>query len=99
MTRRDTLLIVATGALAGCAKKTEGKTYAMDGEIKALDPSTKSATIRHGKIGDWMEAMTMEYRLKPDSEYQKLKVGDKIHATLVVNSDDSYYVTDVTVTN
>ncbi len=41
MTRRDTLPIVLAAALAGCAKKTGSKTYAMDGEIKALDPFNK----------------------------------------------------------
>jgi Cu/Ag efflux protein CusF len=68
----------------------------MEGEVKALDPSTKTATIAHGKIGDWMEAMTMEYSVKPDSEFQKLRVGDRIQATGVVN-DDKYYVTEVKI--
>jgi Cu/Ag efflux protein CusF len=68
----------------------------MEGEIRALDVGSKSATIQHGKIGDWMEAMTMEYRVKPDADFERLKVGDHIHATVVV-TDDGYYVTDVKV--
>jgi Cu/Ag efflux protein CusF len=68
----------------------------MQGEIKAVDASAKTATIAAGKIGDWMEAMTMEYPVKPDSEFQKLHVGDRIEATVVV-SDLKYYVTDVKV--
>jgi Cu/Ag efflux protein CusF len=68
----------------------------MEGEVKALDPAAKSATIAAGKIGDWMEAMTMEYPVKPDAEFQKLHVGDRIQATVVVN-DDKYYVTDVKI--
>jgi len=43
-----------------------------------------------------MEAMTMEYAVKPDSEFAKLKVGDHIRATVVVE-DVKYYVTDITV--
>jgi Cu/Ag efflux protein CusF len=43
-----------------------------------------------------MEAMTMEYAVKPDSEFRKLHVGDHIEATVVV-SDDKYYVTGVRV--
>jgi len=54
------------------------------------------ATIDAGKIGDWMEPMTMEYKVKPDSEFQKLHVGDRIQATVVV-AGDTYYVTEVTV--
>ncbi len=81
--------------VAGCgAKKTETKRYDMAGEVKALDSANKIATIKAGKIGDWMEAMTMEYQVKPDSEFAKLRVGDKIQAKVVV-SDSGYYVTDV----
>jgi len=68
----------------------------MQGEVKALDPADKTATIAAGKIGDWMEAMTMEYKVRPDSDFAKLHVGDHIQATVVVN-DPSYYVTDVKV--
>ena len=95
MTRRTSVLLLAL-ALEGCGAKNQAKRYAMEGEVKALDPSTKSATIAHGKIGDWMEAMTMEYPVKPDAEFQKLHVGDHIQATVVV-SDDKYYVTEVKI--
>jgi Cu/Ag efflux protein CusF len=93
MTRRSTLLLLPL-LFAGCAPKEESKRYPMQGEVKALDPKAKSATIDAGKIGDWMEAMTMEYPVKPDAEYAKLKVGDKIQATVVV-AGERYYVTDV----
>jgi Cu/Ag efflux protein CusF len=95
MTRRTSVLLLAV-ALAGCGAKDQAKRYAMEGEVKALDPATKTATIAAGKIGDWMEAMTMEYPVKPDAEFQKLHVGDRIQATVVV-SDDKYYVTEVSI--
>jgi Cu/Ag efflux protein CusF len=95
MTRRSTLLLLAI-ALAGCGAKDQAKRYAMEGEVKALDPAAKTATIAHGKIGDWMEAMTMEYSVKPDAEFQKLHVGDRIQATVVVTGD-KYYVTGVNI--
>jgi Cu/Ag efflux protein CusF len=86
-------------ALAGCGgAKDQPKRYAMQGEVKALDPATRKATIDHDKIGDWMGAMAMEYSVQPDAEFQKLHVGDKIQATMVVESDVKYYVTDVKVT-
>ena len=99
MNRRIFLMVamVATAALAGCGeKKAPPKRYPMQGEVKAVDVSSKTATIAAGKIGDWMEAMTMEYPVKPDAELQKLHVGDKIEATVVVE-DPRYYVTDVKV--
>src|SRR5215813_11540941 len=100
MTRITPLLIpVLLIALAGCGgqKAPEGKRYPMQGVVKALDDKGKTATIDAGKIGDWMEAMTMEYPVKPDSEFQKLHVGDHIEATVVVQ-EPAYYVTDVKVT-
>lgn len=97
MTRITTILFLALALLlAGCGSKPEAKRYPMQGEIKALDAKAKTATIAAGKIGDWMEPMTMEYAVKPDSEFRKLHVGDKIEATVVV-VDPTYYVTDVKV--
>jgi Cu/Ag efflux protein CusF len=97
MTRRLTVTLVLALALVGCrGKPPEGKRYPIGGEIKALDATAKTATIDAGKIGDWMEAMTMEYPVKPDADFQKLHVGDRIQATVVVG-DPGYYVTDVKV--
>ncbi len=90
-------LVLIALMLAGCgAKEAPAKRYLMQGIVKAVDVKAKSATIDAGKIGDWMEAMTMEYPVKPDAELEKLHVGDKIEATVVVN-DLKYYVTDVKV--
>ncbi len=94
----QSLLLAAALLLAGCGSKppADAKRYPMQGVVKSIDPRTKSAMIDAGKIGDWMEAMTMEYPVKPDAEFQKLHVGDKIEATVIV-SDPGYYVTDVKV--
>ena len=91
------LPVVLVLALAACGEKPPVKRYPMQGEIKALDAASHTATIDAGKIGDWMEAMAMEYPIKPDAEFQKLHVGDKIIATVVVG-DPAYYVTDIKVT-
>jgi Cu/Ag efflux protein CusF len=96
MTRRFVLLPLIAIALAACTAKPPAKRYPMEGTVKALDANTKTATIDAGKIDDWMEAMTMEYAVKPDAEFAKLKVGDHIKATVVVE-DAKIYVTDITV--
>ena len=99
MTRRISLWILVVAALValGCGtKEAPAKRYPMEGDIKALDPASKTATIAAGKIDDWMEAMTMDYAIKPDSEFAKLHVGDHIQATVVVQ-DVAFYVTDVKV--
>ena len=96
MTRRIVVILPLLLMLAGCATKTAEKRYPMQGEIMALDASAHTATIAAGKIGDWMEAMTMEYPVKPDAEFQKLHVGDRIEATVVVG-DPAYYVTEIKI--
>jgi Cu/Ag efflux protein CusF len=89
-------LVLSLFMLAGCAQKSAEKRYPMQGQITALDATTHTATIAAGKIGDWMEAMTMEYPVKPDAEFAKLHVGDRIEATVVVG-DPAYYVTEIKV--
>jgi Cu/Ag efflux protein CusF len=90
------LCILLLVMLAGCAQKAPEKRYPMQGEVKALDATSHTATIAAGKIGDWMEAMTMEYPVKPDAEFQKLHVGDRIEATVVVG-EPAYFVTDIKI--
>src|ERR1700733_3141434 len=63
------------------------KQYPMHGEVLRLDPQGKIAAIKAGKIGDWMEAMTMEYPVKEQPEFDKLHVGDKIDATVYVQGN------------
>jgi Cu/Ag efflux protein CusF len=95
MTRRTVFLIpVFLLALAGCGSKAPIKRYPMEGDVVARDPGSKTATIKAGKIGDWMEAMTMEYPVKPDAEFAKLRTGAHIKATVVVE-DEKYYVTGI----
>jgi len=90
------LLLLLALAMLACGAKETAKRYPMQGEVKAVDPAAKTATIDAGKIGDWMDAMTMEYPVKPDAELAKLHTGDHIEATVVVEGQ-KYYVTDVKV--
>ena len=90
------LLVAVALTLAACASTAQVKRYPMEGDVKALDAASKTATIDAGKIADWMEAMTMDYPVKPDAEFANLKVGDHIKATVVVE-DVKYYVTAITV--
>ena len=99
---RSCIAITLLLLLAGCqratlttakeeAKDEPVKQYAMHGEVLRLDAQGKIAAIKAGKIGDWMEAMTMEYPVKEQPEFDKLHVGDKVDATVYVQGN-SYWI-------
>src|SRR5690348_13102193 len=73
------------------AKDQPVRQYPLHGEVLRLDPQGKIAAIKHQKIGDWMEAMTMEFPVRDQPEFDKLHVGEKIDGTVFVQGND-YWV-------
>jgi Cu/Ag efflux protein CusF len=76
------------------AKDEPVKKYALHGEVLRLDTQGKIAAIKHEKIGDWMEAMTMEFPVKAQPEFDKLRAGERINATVFVQGN-SYWVGEI----
>jgi protein SCO1/2 len=72
------------------ADTAAAKQYPLRGVIKGLDASGHVATIDHQEIPGFMGAMTMGYPVKDQAEFDKLKVGDKITATVNVKGDDMW---------
>jgi protein SCO1/2 len=94
MTRRA--LLLSPLLLAACSKKPPQKEYKMTGEVVGLNAATQTAVIKGDKIEGWMEAMTMDYPVKEKSEFDKLKVGERISATVFVN-DLSFYIGRISI--
>ncbi len=90
------MLLAGLMLLGGCKPAAPVHSYPMHGQILALDAGTHTATIKHGKIGDWMGAMTMEYPIKNVADWKKLAVGSQIDATVFV-SEGGYFVGDVRI--
>lgn len=87
------------GACASPTKKEAAaseKRYPMRGEVIRVEAASQVANIKHEKIGDWMDAMTMDFPVKPKSELDKIAPGDQITGTVVVKDMD-YYLTNITV--
>ena len=76
------------------AKDEPVRRYALHGEVLRLDPQGRIAAIKHEKIGDWMEAMTMEFPVKDQPEFDRLRAGEKINATVFVQGN-SYWVAEI----
>jgi Cu/Ag efflux protein CusF len=78
----------------GRQPKTPMRTCELRGEVTRLDSQVRTATIKHEKICDWMEAMTMEFPVKEAKEFEALKPGEKITATVHIG-DPEFWISDI----
>jgi Cu/Ag efflux protein CusF len=58
------------------------KTHTFHGKVEAVDDSTKSLRVTGEKVEGWMAAMTMDYKVDDPGVLEKVKVGDRIMATV-----------------
>jgi Cu/Ag efflux protein CusF len=60
------------------------KTAIGEGKVIATVPSANQIVVEHGEIKDFMDAMTMGYRVEPPSLLEGLKTGDRVRFTIDV---------------
>jgi Cu/Ag efflux protein CusF len=77
-------------------QKVAGRTCEMRGEVIRLDSQVRTATIKHEKICDWMEPMTMEFPLREAKDFEVLKPGLQITATVHIG-DPEFWLSNVRV--
>lgn len=53
-----------------------------NGTVVALRPEKQQVVLEHGPITGFMDAMTMGYKVSPDSLLQRVKPGDKVRFTI-----------------
>lgn len=86
------ILLVATMwiGLAACRSQNAGqpvvRRYALQGKVVVVDRGRGRVTVEHGEIPGYMEAMTMPFALKDERLFDELREGDRIRATVVVES-------------
>jgi len=95
--RKAAAAAIVALTLLGCgtkandaAKNAPAKAYQLHGEVKSIDASGHTATIKHDSIPGFMNAMTMGYQVKDPDALSKLKVGESIDATLNVSDEDMW---------
>jgi protein SCO1/2 len=76
--------------LAACGPSADRREYTLQGQILSVAPDRTEANIKHEEIPGFMAAMTMPYKVRDAKEFEGLKPGDLITATLVVVSNDAY---------
>lgn len=86
-----TLVVLAFVAIqCGGAKSENEKRYPITGKVVAINKTEKTATISHDEIPGYMEKMTMEFKVKNDSDLDKMRPGDRISGDLVVTDTSSW---------
>jgi len=85
------------GPAGGSGATAKMRQYPVHGKVLAVDAAAKKARIDAGPIGDWMGAMTMNYPIKDDAGFAQLKEGVELDATVNVDPDDNFFLTDIKV--
>jgi Cu/Ag efflux protein CusF len=75
------------------------KRYELRGVVKSVDRTNRRATIKHEKVGDYMDAMTMPFLIKDEKALNTMRPGDQIKATLVVTGDGGLWLENVAITS
>jgi len=107
-TKMSTLFLLASLALGlmavSCDKKpaqpttqSSAKHYNLKGKVVSIDKQGKMLNVDSEAIPDFMSAMTMPYKVKPESELDKLHPGDAITADLLVQ-DEGAWLENIAVT-
>jgi Cu/Ag efflux protein CusF len=99
MRTRIGLVALTAIALISCSDKSAQRperTCEVRGEVIRLDAQVRTASIKHQQICDWMEAMTMEFPVRAPKDFEVLKPGLEITATVHIG-DPEYWLSDVHV--
>jgi Cu/Ag efflux protein CusF len=106
-TKTRTLFLLASltlGLMAvSCDKRPaqtttqSAKHYHLKGKVVSIDKQGKMLNVDSEAIPGFMDAMTMPYKVKPESELDKLHPGDVITADLQVQ-DEGAWIENIAVT-
>ena len=77
---------------AGCArnKETNLVTFPLRGEVVRIDTAKLTLTVSHQAIPNYMNAMTMPFKVRDRTLLRPLAVGDSIQATLAISRTESW---------
>jgi protein SCO1 len=89
MWMRSLISILLISLMAACGA-SDRRQFTLQGQILSVAPDGREANIKHEEIPGFMMAMTMPYKVRDAKEFQDLKPGDLITATLIVVSNDAY---------
>ena len=78
--------------------RSEEKRYHLEGQVVSTDKQSKMVNVDSQPIPGFMDAMTMAYAVKPESEFDRLAPGDHITGDVVVGGG-SIWLEKIVVTS
>jgi protein SCO1/2 len=93
----STLLVFLTFLLLSCSKQeqkaTELVTFPLRGEVVAIDTVKHKLMVAHEEIPNYMDAMTMPFKVKNLELLKSVQIGDSIQGVLAVSRTESWLET------
>jgi protein SCO1/2 len=99
------LCIAVPAILTGCKSKptdTSAKHVAIRGSVVAISAATNQISLANENIPNFMEPMTMSYRVTDPAALGELHAGDKLAASLLYDEDEAgpknFRLADIVIT-
>ena len=96
----DTAGDVATTATDSAADDADApetvETYESRGKVVKVDTERNRITLDHEQIGDWMEPMTMPFRVADSVKLDGIEVGRTYRFSIEVTGGEKYHITQLT---
>jgi protein SCO1 len=96
------IVLLAALTLSSCTRREEYKptdlvTFPLKGEVVAIDTVKHRITVAHEEIPNYMDAMTMPFKVKNLTLLKSAQVGDSIQGILAVSRVESWLDTFVVI--
>ena len=95
-------IVAASGLLVSCGEsaaesdalrnqpETNVQTFAANGVVRELKADGRTVVVTHEAIANYMDAMTMPFKVKEPGQLSGLRTGDKIRFCLKVTDTESW---------
>lgn len=79
-------VVIASANLAACRSRSGNEQrYELKGVVVSVDKRGSTVTIAHEAIPNYMDGMTMPFKLKDEWAFDKMEPGNRVQATLVID--------------
>lgn len=90
----QTIAFIVSLLILSCSKQEQKPvdlvTFPLKGEVVAIDTVKHRLTVSHEEIPNYMDAMTMPFKVKNFDLLKSVQIGDSIQAVLAVSRTESW---------